>query len=58
MPAVIDEDRCGVSVDPCPNEAITVSRATRKASVNTACNSCGDCADDCLADAFTIVRWQ
>jgi len=59
MPAVVDEEKCvgcGACVGPCPNEAITLLGATRKASVNTAaCNNCGDCADYCLADAITII---
>lgn len=55
MPAEIDKDKCtgcGVCVDACPVEAITVNDI---AIVDAdTCVDCGSCVDECPNEAITL----
>jgi len=57
MPAVVDRDECtgcGLCVDECPAEAITLDADGISVVDADECTDCGACADVCPAVAITL----
>ena len=54
MAAVVDKDKCtgcGLCVDVCPVEAITLDEVAKIAA--DICTDCGKCIEECPNDAIT-----
>lgn len=56
MPAKVDESKCvgcGVCVDNCPAEAITLDGSLAKID-KSKCIDCGNCVDNCPSAAIAM----
>lgn len=56
MAAVVDNDKCtgcGLCVDVCPVEAITLENDKAKVDPDK-CTDCGQCVDECPNEAISL----